>query len=325
MNTQSPDPAHVSSAAGSARLLPFANHFSRLPWWALIAAFLGILAVLQIATDAGLRSIFNLLAQGIGVTVFVSVLAYGLAMAVGLLVAFARLSKNPIIFHLATFYLEIVRGVPMLVLLLFVAFAIIPGVIFGLNDLGRSWVGLNFVRGLDAPLGVPLDQLTSGLAAPGSFLIEALSALGQTLMSIRLRDFSNLARVIVALVIGYSAFLSEVFRAGIESIGRGQMEAARALGMTYWQAMRNVILPQAFRNILPPLGNDFIAMLKDSSLVSVLGVQDITGRATIYMTGSFRTADTYTVMTVMYLTMTLILSMIVRLIERRLGAERRQG
>ena len=93
--------------------------------------------------------------------------------------------------------------------------------------------------------------------------------------------------------------------------------------MSSVQAMRHVVLPQALRNVLPALGNDFVAMVKDSSLVSVLGVQDITGRATIYMTGSFRTEETYTVMTFMYLCVTLILSLFVRWVERRSTRDKR--
>lgn len=125
-------------------------------------------------------------------------------------------------------------------------------------------------------------------------------------------------RAIVALAVIYGAFLAEVFRAGIESIPRGQMEAARSLGMTYTHAMRYIILPQAIRNILPALGNDFIAMLKDSSLVSVLAVRDITQQARLYAGSSFRFRETYLVLTFLYLTMTLTLSLILRWYEGRL-------
>ena len=127
-----------------------------------------------------------------------------------------------------------------------------------------------------------------------------------------------MVRAILALTIGYSAFISEIFRAGIESIGRGQMEAARSLGMTYGQAMRHVILPQAIRNVLPPLGNDFIAMLKDSSLVSVLGVQDITQLGKIYSASTFRFFETYNVVAFLYLVMTVGLALLVRGLERRM-------
>ncbi len=129
-------------------------------------------------------------------------------------------------------------------------------------------------------------------------------------------------RALVALAIIYGAFLAEIFRAGIESIPTGQMEAARSVGMTYGQAMRYIILPQAIRNIMPALGNDFIAMLKDSSLVSVLAVRDITQQARLYAGSSFRFRETYLVLTFLYLTMTLVLSLILRWSERRLNQDR---
>jgi len=120
--------------------------------------------------------------------------------------------------------------------------------------------------------------------------------------------------------VGYSAFISEIFRAGIESIERGQVEAARSLGMSYWKAMRYVILPQAVRRVLPPLGNDFIAMLKDSSLVSVLGVQDITLLGKVYSASTFRFFETYNVVAYLYLAMTIALSLFVRYLEKRTPA-----
>jgi polar amino acid transport system permease protein len=119
------------------------------------------------------------------------------------------------------------------------------------------------------------------------------------------------------LAFAYGGFEAETFRAGIESIGRGQMEAARSLGMSYPQAMRYVILPQAVRRVLPPLGNDLIAMLKDSSLVSALGVRDMTQEARLYAAASFRYIETYTTLAFMYLSLTLILSGIVRWVETR--------
>ena len=94
-------------------------------------------------------------------------------------------------------------------------------------------------------------------------------------------------RVILGLAIAYGAFESEIFRAGIRSIEKGQMEAARAVGMSYFQGMRYIILPQAIRRVLPALGNDFVAMLKDSFLVSVLGVEDITQITKLYAASTF--------------------------------------
>jgi polar amino acid transport system permease protein len=126
------------------------------------------------------------------------------------------------------------------------------------------------------------------------------------------------ARAITALAFTYGAYLAEIFRAGIQSIAKGQMEAARSLGMSYGQSMRYVILPQAIRNVLPALGNDFVAMVKDSSLVSVLAVRDITQVSRLYAGVTFRFREAYIILAVLYLTMTVILSLGVQLLERRL-------
>ena len=125
-------------------------------------------------------------------------------------------------------------------------------------------------------------------------------------------------RAIIALAVTYGAYLAEIFRAGIQSIEHGQMEAARSLGMNYIQAMQHIILPQAIRNVLPALGNDFVAMVKDSSLVSVLAVRDITQVARLHAGGTFRFRESYITLAVMYLTMTVSLSIVVQVIERRL-------
>ena len=131
-------------------------------------------------------------------------------------------------------------------------------------------------------------------------------------------EYSMLYRGIMALALSYGSFSAEIFRAGIESIEKGQMEAARSLGMSYIQAMRYIILPQAIRRVLPPLGNDFIAMLKESSLVSVLGVRDITQLGKLYSARSFLYLETYNQVAFLYLTMTILLSLGVRALENRL-------
>jgi ABC-type amino acid transport system permease subunit len=136
------------------------------------------------------------------------------------------------------------------------------------------------------------------------------------------RDLSLLWRAILALTIAYSAFLSEVFRAGLQSVGRGQIEAAESLGLNRWLRFRLVVLPQAFRTILPPLGNDFVAMVKDSSLVSVLGVTDITQLGKVAAASNFRYMETYNVVALIYLAMTVTLSLALRKLEARL---RRRG
>jgi polar amino acid transport system permease protein len=151
-----------------------------------------------------------------------------------------------------------------------------------------------------------------------------LGFIGGPLASIDNDSISLNLRAIIALSVTYGAFLAEIFRAGIQSIGHGQMEAARSLGMSYGQAMRHVILPQAIRNVLPALGNDFVAMVKDSSLVSVLAVRDITQVARLYAGRTFRFREAYTILAIFYLGMTLVLSFLVRLLERRLHGNSRR-
>ena len=120
-------------------------------------------------------------------------------------------------------------------------------------------------------------------------------------------------------MIGYSAFIAEVFRAGILSVDPGQIEAAKALGLSGWQRFRLIIMPQAIRTILPPLGNDFVALIKDSSLVSVLGVADVTQLGKVYAAGSFRFLETYNIVAYIYLVLTVGLSLMLRKLEARLA------
>lgn len=264
---------------------------ARLPYWLLATILIGLVLLWNILADTDYRTIFQAVVQGLGITLYVSLVAYAGAVIIGLAIGLARLSGSRILREGAIFYVEIIRGVPMLVLLYYIAFVGAPGLVDLIQAVGDGLVRL-------------------GLTAPG----ERLAA-----FSVRNLDFT--LRAVLALIIAYSAFISEIFRAGIESIARGQMEAARSLGMTYGQAMRYVILPQAVRRVLPPLGNDFIAMLKDSALVSVLGVQDITQMGKVYATSTFRFFETYNVVAFLYLVMTIALSMGVRYLERRLPSE----
>ena len=269
------------------------DFFARLPYWLLAAILLGALLLWNIFTEENYRIIFDALVKGVGITVYVSVIAYALALTVGLVLGLARISSNRVVLETASFYVEIVRGIPMLVLLYYIAFVGAPGLVDAVN-----WIGAN-------------------LSDVG------LSGVGSALAAFSVRDLNFTVRAIIALTIGYSAFISEIFRAGIESINPGQMEAARSQGMTYWQAMRHIILPQAIRRVLPPLGNDFIAMLKDSSLVSVLGVSDITQLGKVYSTSTFRFFETYNIVAFLSLFMTIALSMLVRYMERRMPTGQR--
>jgi polar amino acid transport system permease protein len=217
----------------------------------------------------------------------VSLVAYAFSIAVGLFLGLCRTSPHRVVREVSTFWVEIVRGVPMLVILYYIAFIGAPGLV-------------ELVNVVLSPL------VRAGIIGP---------------LSIRSIDFSW--RAIIALTLGYGAFISEIFRAGIESIHAGQWEAAFALGLRRGQAMRLIVLPQAVRNVLPPLGNEFVAMIKDSALVSALGVQDVTQMGKVYAASTFKFFETYNVVAFLYLVLTITLSMLVRLLEKRLRAGRR--
>ncbi len=124
---------------------------------------------------------------------------------------------------------------------------------------------------------------------------------------------------VIAMGINSGAYVTEIFRGGIQSIERGQMEAARSLGLSYLQAMRYIILPQAFRRILPPLGNEFIAMLKDSSLASTIAIAELMRVGREITSRTFRSFEVLAIVALMYLAITLPLSLIVRYTERRMS------
>ncbi len=243
----------------------------------------------SIASRSDYRLIFTAVAHGLLTTLWVSLVAYVFAAALGLLLALCRTSPARVVREAATFWVEIVRGVPMLVILYYIAFIGAPGLV----------EAVNFV----------LSPLTAaGIIGP---------------LSIRGIDFSW--RAIIALTLGYGAFISEIFRAGIESIHAGQWEAAFALGLRRRQALRLIVLPQAVRNVLPPLGNEFVAMIKDSALVSALGVQDVTQMGKVYAASTFKFFETYNVVAFLYLVLTITLSLLVRLLERRLSTRVRRA
>ena len=248
------------------------------PWWLVILATTAAWLYYQVWANELYAQVMQTLAKGIGITVFVTVVAYSSACVLGLLLALAAQSRWAVLRQSARLYIEIVRGVPIIVLLLYVAFVVAPTVIWGLASVMER-VGLEPVK---------------------------------------TRDFPLMARAVIALTLAYSAFLAEIFRAGLQSVDKGQVEAAESLGMGAWLRFRLVVFPQAFRTILPPLGNDFVAMVKDSSLVSVLGVADITQLGKVTAAGNFRYFETYNVVALLYLTMTIGLSLALRRLEKRL-------
>ena len=264
------------------------KRLAQFPWWFLTMILIALWTGYIIFTRDNYREAFDFIRAGLSVTVVTSLVAYVIAVVLGLLAGLGRISRNIVLNNLATLYVELIRGIPMLVLIFFIALVGVPIVVDGMNSLGE-W----------------LNSL-------------GLTLVGDLLISVKNQAIAMSVRAVIALSVTYGAFLAEIFRAGIQSITRGQTEAARSLGMSYGQAMRYVILPQAIRNVLPALGNDFVAMVKDSSLVSVLAVRDITQVARLYAGRSFRFREAYITLSVLYLTMTVALSLVVRFVERRL-------
>lgn len=267
---------------GREHFLPFTDRLKNLPFWLLGVILFGILILWNIASRSDYRVIFRATANGLLTTLWISLVAFGFAILVGLFLGLCRVSPSRIVREIATFWVEIVRGVPMLVILYYIAFIGAPGLVEAVNFLLTP-------------------ALKAGLLQP---------------LNIRSIDFAW--RAIIALTLGYGAFISEIFRAGIESIHAGQWEAAYALGLRRGQVMIRIVLPQAVRNVLPPLGNEFVAMIKDSALVSALGVQDVTQMGKVYAASTFKFFETYNVVAFLYLFLTISLSMLVRLLEKRL-------
>jgi polar amino acid transport system permease protein len=226
-------------------------------------SFLGAIAILVglvVVKPDPYLAVLKFIPDGILITFQVTGVSTILAVILGLITGLGRISRNRVFNAIASVYVEVVRGIPLLVQLFYIYYA-----------LGR------FVR------------------------------------------LPDIAAAIIAMSVCYGAYMGEVFRAGIESIGGGQTEAALSFGLTRTQTMFHVILPQAWRTILPPIGNEVIALLKDTSLVSILAVADILRRGREYASETFAYFETYTVIALVYLIMTLILSRIVSAMEARLS------
>lgn len=247
-------------------------------WWLLVAVIILMIAVLALSIPDPFGRIWVFIRDGLWVTITTTAVSFVCVLFVGLLGGLGRISRSPVIRLVASLYVEVVRGIPLLVQLLFWYFAF-PAVV---NRVG-NWLNIQAFK--------------TYLADPVTMAIIGLSFC-------------------------YGAYMSEVYRAGIQSIAKGQMEAARSLGMTYFQAMRYVILPQAVRVILPPVGNEFIALLKDSSLVSVVAVPDITLRGRQFMASSMLAVEPFLMVGLLYLSLTLFSTRVVTWIEQRTRLEK---
>jgi polar amino acid transport system permease protein len=259
--------------------IPGAEPSSRIDvWWWLVALVAGVTVLLTVLKPDPYWRILLFVRDGILITVTITISSFLFVLVVGMFGGLGRLSRNPVIHTAATLYVELIRGIPMLVQLIWWYFA----------------------------FPVVIQQVGTWLNIPA------------------LADYraNPVFLAIVGLVFCYGAYMSEIYRAGIQSIPKGQMEAARSLGMTYFQAMRHIILPQAVRVILPPVGNEFIALLKDSSLVSVVAVADLTRRGREFMSTHFNPIEVWTLVALLYLIMTLFSARVVSWAEKKTRFER---
>ncbi|MDC7235778.1 MAG: amino acid ABC transporter permease [Spirochaetales bacterium] len=219
-----------------------------------------VLVLLPVLKPDPYFKILKFLPDGIFVTFQVTVMAIVCATFIGLLTGLGQISRNVFFNRVATVYVELIRGIPLLVQLFYIYFAL------------------------------------------GKFL-----------------NIQGMVAAVIAMAVCYGAYMGEIFRAGIQSIPKGQMEAAIALGMSRGQALRLIILPQTMRVILPAIGNEFIALLKDSSLVSVLAISDLLRRGREFASTSFLYFESYTMVALVYLVFTLFLSRLVAIMEERMA------
>ena len=216
--------------------------------------------ILSPSNASGLTNL-RFLISGITTTIYISTISILIAMVVGLLVAIPAITKNKYLSYINVFYVEVVRSVPLLVLILWV------------------YYGLPILTGF---------------------------------------SFSPFVSGIIALSISESAFMAEIFRGGINAIKKTQWEAATSLGLNFSKKLKLVILPQAFKVILPALGNQFVYVLKMSSLVSIIGISDLTRKANELVVSTYRPLEIYTFLILEYLILILVVSYFVRRLEKKL-------
>ncbi|SFR17864.1 amino acid ABC transporter membrane protein, PAAT family [Desulfoscipio geothermicus DSM 3669] len=228
--------------------------------------------------DVVIENLPVLIFQGAKITLQITIISVAIGCLLGLIGGLSRLSRRKVLRFLATAYVDFFRGTPLLVQIFIVYFGI-PKLLMDLQSFMVDSYGMTPVA--------------------DSFALPRFLA------------------AVIACSLNSGAYVAEIFRAGVQSIERGQMEAARSLGMTHGQAMRYVILPQAFKRVIPPLGNEFIAMLKDTSLLSVIGFAELTRNGQLIIARTYESFAIWLTVGFIYLIMTFTLSRIVDYLERR--------
>jgi polar amino acid transport system permease protein len=234
---------------------------SAATWAALIGIVLGALWVTGNIDLAFIRSWGPFIVGGAGLTLMLSAVSIVFATILALLGAMGRLSRNAYLNGVASLYVSLVRGTPLIVQIYFIYLAL-------------------------PQVGIVLPAIPSG---------------------------------IIALSFNYGAYMTEIFRAGIQAVPRGQREAAESLGMTERQVMRRVVLPQAFRIVIPAIGNDFVAMMKDSSLVSILSVEELLFRSQLVGRQNFRGVEALLIAAGIYWLLTIVFSYFQERLEKRMA------
>ena len=243
-------------------------------WIGLVALLTTGLLMLHIQPSYMVEH-YNIILQGAGATIGVSLASIFFATILALFGAIARLSSNSIAQGISGFYVSVIRGTPLLIQI-YIIYLGLPQVGEQINNLGFPQIGKLFI----------LDAIPAG---------------------------------ILALSLNYGAYMTEIFRAGLQSISHGQREAALAIGMTPWQVMQRIILPQAVRIILPDVGNQFIAMQKDSALISIMGVWEITFLANRYARRDSKYLEMYLIAAAAYWILTIISSWFQTRLEHRMS------
>lgn len=237
-------------------------------------------------------------------TVKVAVLGIAIALFLGLLVGVARLSTNWLVNRLALAYVEFLRNTPLLVQLFFWYFAIFLQLPSGTLD--RPALKL---------FGSLIVLTNHGLAIGGVLTTR----FGREVVDGGFQMGSEFSALVIGLAVYTSAFIAEIIRGGILAVPRGQMEAARSLGLTYGQALRFIVLPQALRIVIPPLGSQFLNLTKNSSLAIGIGFADMLTTANTVSSQSFHSLETFTFVTLAYLAISLVISAFLNLIRTRLA------
>jgi polar amino acid transport system permease protein len=250
--------------------------------WVVLFALLAFLGNAAAFDTQWIRDNFRYILGGLRYTMVIALGGIALAIVMALLGALARISRNPVAYGVAGFYVSFFRGTPLIVQMFLLYLALPP---VGRNLAAEyAWLPEGFDQALI------LDAAVAGT---------------------------------IALGLNYGAYMTEIFRAGIQSVAGGQGEAADALGMTYGQKMRKVVLPQAFRVIIPPTGNEFIAMMKDTALVSFLGVTaasaEIFRRSQLVGKADFKNLEAYVAVALVYWGLTVVFTFFQARLERRIG------